>query len=292
MLMSHTTDGPHGARRAEPLLWPPAFQGAIFDFDGTVALTGGIWERVDREFLSARNLEYTSQFARDLSLLGFERGARFVVERFGLDEDPADICREWNRIGARIYAQEVSLRPGAAQYILTLRRTGVRCALATTNDANVIDSMKPRVDADLLFDARVHGSEVARTKEFPDIYLEAASRLGVDPGRCVVFEDIAPGLRSASLAGMTTCAVRSDDPGQDEKELARAADLWLDDWRDIALPADAVADDAGTHSLRGAGGAACGVRGAGRGAAEVPGVAAGAAGGVTGAGEPPRGRKG
>ena len=72
-------------------------------------------------------------------------------------------------------------------------------------------------------------------KSKPDIYLEAAQRLGAAPEDCIVFEDITVGIRSARCAGMLTCGVRSNDPAQDAEEVREAADLFLDDWRDIAL---------------------------------------------------------
>lgn len=215
-------------------LWPPAFGAAIFDFDGTLADTASVWHEVDRAFLGARGLPYDDEYPRMLSVLGFEGGARYTIERFGLKEGPQDICDEWNRMGRALYRTRVSLRPGAEAYIRALRGRGIPCALATTNDRDVLDSME-RVDVDALFDVRVHGKDVAHAKDHPDIYLEAASRMGAEPGRCIVFEDIVPGLVSARQAGMIACGVISHDPVQQVKEIRRVADLVLEDWRDIAL---------------------------------------------------------
>lgn len=214
-------------------LWPPSFEAAIFDFDGTIADTASIWHEVDLAFLGARGLPYDEEYPRRLSALGFEGGAAYTVKRYGLKEDPADICAEWNRMGRALYRTRVTLRPGAEHYIRALREAGVRVALATTNDKDVLDSMQ-HVDVDSLFDVRVHGREVARAKDHPDIYLEAAARLGVSPERCVVFEDIVPGLLSAKRAGMVACGVLSNDPVQQVAEIRRVADLVLEDWQDIS----------------------------------------------------------
>ena len=89
------------------------------------------------------------------------------------------------------------------------------------------------MDVDALFEAVVCGPEVARGKDHPDIYLEAARRLGAAPSDCVVFEDILPGVLSASRAGMSTVAVASADPRQPEAELRRVADLWIGGWEEI-----------------------------------------------------------
>ena len=225
-----------GAARATDILWPPHFDAAIFDFDGTIADTASLWHEVDLAFLGQRGLEYTEDYSRTISALGFEAGARYTIERFHLKESAADICDEWNRMGRALYRTRVTLRPGAEAYIRALREAGVPCALATTNDPDVLDSMQ-KVDVSSLFDARVQSRDVHAAKDVPTIYLEAASRLNVEPGRCIVFEDIVVGILSAKRAGMTTCGVRSNDPTQQVSELQSVADYFLDDWTDIRLDA-------------------------------------------------------
>lgn len=218
----------------EPSLWPPSFKAAIFDFDGTLAETWQIWQHVDEVFFAARGLEYSIEANRMLGVLGFGPGARWVIDEYGLDEKPEDICNEWQRMGREAYAREVELRPGAREYLVDLRGAGVKLALATTNDPQVMASMAPRVDVNSLFDAVVCGCEVARAKDHPDIYLEAARRLDVAPADCIVFEDIPTGIRSANSAGFATCGLRSTEPGQPVERIRELADLWLEGWGGLA----------------------------------------------------------
>lgn len=213
-------------------LWPPRFKAAIFDFDGTISDTATIWHEVDRAFLSSRGLPYTDEYPRMLSSLGFEAGARYTIETFGLRESVAEVCEEWKRMGRALFESHATLRPGVQLYVHALTERGVRVALATVNDRDVLKSLR-HVDVEALFEVCVYGGEVARPKDHPDIYLETARRLGIEPTDCIVFEDIATGLRSASSVGMLTCGVRSFDPVQRVDEVRSAADLWLDDWRDI-----------------------------------------------------------
>ena len=215
-------------------LWPPAFGAAIFDFDGTLALTADLWREVDEAFLAKRGLDYTPEFPRMLTTLGFAAGAEYCIRRFGLDEKPEDICREWNEMGSLLYRTEVELRPGAEAYLLALRARGVPLALATTNDVDVLRSME-HVDVDALFDVVVCGAEVSRGKDFPDIYVEAARRLGADCADCLVFEDIVPGILSAKSVRMQACGVRSNDPIQDFAAIARVADFTIDGWEEVGL---------------------------------------------------------
>lgn len=215
-------------------LWPPSFDAAIFDFDGTIADTAWLWQEVDRTFLGARGIEYTHEYARVLSVLGFGAGAQYTIETYGLRESPEDICAEWTRLSHALYRTRVQLRPGVQAYIDALRARGVRTALATANEPELIGTMK-RVDVNALFDTCVHGRDVGATKDQPDIYLEAARRLDVAPERCIVFEDIVPGVMAARDAGFLTCGVRSGDPAQEVDGLREEAELFLTDWRTLTL---------------------------------------------------------
>ena len=224
------TRGSSAERRAS--LWPPSFSAAIFDFDGTLAETWPLWRRVDEIFFATRGLPFDEDASTTLATLGFAAGAQWCVERYRLRDEVADIVDEWNRLGAALYETEVRLRPGAEGYLRALRAAGVPLALATTNDPHVLGAMR-RVDVYGLFDEVVCGREVARGKDHPDIYLEAARRLGAEPEGCVVFEDILPGTLSAARAGMATVAVASSDPRQPAAELRRAADAWIDGWEGL-----------------------------------------------------------
>ncbi len=219
---------------AAPTLWPPTFSGAIFDFDGTIARTGWIWEEVDRAFLGARGIEYSEEYARTLSVLGFGAGAQYTIETYGLHERPEDIRREWTLLSHALYRSRVELRPGVEGYIRSLRRAGVRCALATANEPELIGAME-LVDVVGLFDTCVHSCDVGAAKDQPDIYLEAARRLRVPPELCIVFEDIEPGICAARSVGFATCAVRSGERAQRFERVRSAAEIHLDDWDDIEL---------------------------------------------------------
>ena len=222
------------AERPELVLWPLEASGAIFDFDGTLAHTAHIWNEVDKTFLARRGFEVPSDYAQRLSALGFEEGARYTKERFGLKDSEEAIQAEWTELSEELYQREVRLRKGAHAYIEAVKAAGIPVALATTNRREVLSRME-HIDVLGLFDACVFGTDVSRGKDFPDIFLEAATRIGCDPASCVVFEDNLSAVRSARSVRMRCVAVRAKDATQRTDELRTHADLWLDDWRDIDL---------------------------------------------------------
>lgn len=216
------------------LLWPPSATALIFDFDGTIANTSGLWHEVDLAFLNKRGLPYDPEYPQRLSALGFVDGARYTIERYGLRESVEDICAEWTSMARDLYRRHVRLRPGVERYVNAVRELGVACALATTNDPDVLCTLS-NVRVSELFQTCVYGMDVGKGKDHPDIFIEAAGRLGVEPRNCLVFEDIPPAIRSAKRAGMVACGVRAHDPSQPSETVKREADLWLESWQNIPV---------------------------------------------------------
>ena len=95
--------------------------------------------------------------------------------------------------------------------------------------------MEARLPLGSLFPVRTYECELpGKTKEHPDIYLECARRLGTEPRDCVVFEDLAMGIRSAKEAGMTTVGVLTGLPQQNVEAIMRTADYVIRDWAEWA----------------------------------------------------------
>jgi len=90
-----------------------------------------------------------------------------------------------------------------------LHRAAWPLAIASSSTRAVIDALLQALDLDAVFDVRVSGedADVAHSKPAPDVYLAAAARLGIAPARCVAIEDSAPGVLSATRAGMLCVAV-------------------------------------------------------------------------------------
>jgi HAD superfamily hydrolase (TIGR01509 family) len=130
------------------------------------------------------------------------------------------------------YSRGLPLLPGAVD---TVRRMAARWPVGLASSANreVIDAVLAASGLDGVFGATVSGEEVAHGKPAPDIYVEAARRLGVDPGRSAAVEDSTNGLRSAAAAGMLVVALPNQEfpPAPDALALAAAVLSSLDELR-------------------------------------------------------------
>jgi len=109
----------------------------------------------------------------------------------------------------RLFEELVPREPmrGIRELLAELDSAGVPLAIASTAPARWVVTTAERIGVRSVFRAIVTGDEVARRKPAPDVYLEAARRLGVDPSRTIAIEDSAPGIASARAAGMPTVAI-------------------------------------------------------------------------------------
>jgi HAD superfamily hydrolase (TIGR01509 family) len=150
--------------------------------------------------------------------------SRYLHETVGLREPPEVINDEVVRRMLARYENELPVIPGAIEAVRRVADAGLRLAVASSSNRELIDAVLDRLSLTELFEVTVSSEEVARGKPAPDVYLEAASRLDVEPMRCVAIEDSASGIRAARAAGMRVVAYpnRHYPPAEDVLALAEA----------------------------------------------------------------------
>jgi HAD superfamily hydrolase (TIGR01509 family) len=124
----------------------------------------------------------------------------------GLAEPPEEINAEVVRRLEAVYRERLPLIPGAVEAVEQLAAS-LPLGLASSSNRELIDFVLEVSGLARHFTATVSSEEVARGKPAPDVYLEAARRLGVRPERCAAVEDSEAGIRSAKAAGMRVLAV-------------------------------------------------------------------------------------
>lgn len=204
------------------------FDGAIFDLDGTLLDSMKVWRAIDEAFFAERGIPFDPHFCDIVAPIGLVASAEYAIRQFGLTDTVEQLCAIWHGMAVEKYANEIELKPGAYAYIQRLKQCGKRLAIATASGRELILPALRRTGLLPFFDAVCTCDEVARPKGYPDICLYAAGRLGLAPGRCIVFEDALPGMQSGKAAGMPVVAVydRSADSSRDA--IRATADLCID----------------------------------------------------------------
>jgi HAD superfamily hydrolase (TIGR01509 family) len=178
----------------------------LFDMDGLIVDSEPLWFEVEREFARARGGEWTEALGMQCIGQGLASTLRVMHASFGF---PVDVPRDTSVIVELFVARvtELTLKAGFEDLLAEARSRGVPRALASSSARRLVDATLARFALRERFDAVVTGDCVAHPKPAPDIFLEAARRLGVPPAECVVLEDSLAGVRAAHAAGMRVIAV-------------------------------------------------------------------------------------
>ena len=178
----------------------------VFDMDGVLVDTEHLWDEVREELTREWGGRYTPEAQQAMMGMSSHEWSRYLHETVGLRELPGVINDEVVRRMLARYETDLPVIPGAVEAVDRLAAAGHRLALASSSNRELIDAVLRELELTAVFEVTVSSEEVARGKPAPDVYLEAARRLGVPPARCVAIEDSASGIRSAHAAGMRVIA--------------------------------------------------------------------------------------
>jgi len=214
-------------------------EAVVFDMDGVLLQSEEVWDEVREAYVRERGGRYDAEVQRAMMGMSSKEWSRYLYEHAGVPDPPEQINEEVVRRMLRTYTEHLPLIPGAGAAV---RRLAARWPLALASSSN-----RPLIDAVLkvsglapCFRATVSSEEVERGKPAPDVYLEAARRLGADPTRCAAIEDSHSGIRSAKAAGMRVVAIPNPSYPPGDEALAEA-DVVL---RSIAELEPSVVDPA------------------------------------------------
>jgi HAD superfamily hydrolase (TIGR01509 family) len=190
-----------GASRRRP-------SAVIFDLDGVLVDAEIWWDEVRRSWAAERGRGWTPDDLAAVMGANSLAWARIMRERLDLDlpdqlivdEIVGAMVERYKRLGA-------PLIEGAAAAVRRLAKAGVPLGLASSAHRAVIDAALVSLGIGDLLSAVVSSDDVAHGKPAPDVYLLAASRMGVDPASCLVVEDSLNGVLAGRAAGMTVALV-------------------------------------------------------------------------------------
>jgi HAD superfamily hydrolase (TIGR01509 family) len=198
----------------------------VFDLDGVLVDSEHVWDEVREELARERGGRWHERAQVDMMGMSSPEWSRYMHDVIGLADPPAAINDEVVRRLLARYAEELPLIDGAVEAVHRVARS-YRLGVASSSNRQVIDAVLDRSGLAQYFAATVSSEEVASGKPAPDVFLEAADRLGVAPDRCAAIEDSGNGIRAAHAAGMRVIAIpnRRYPPPNEALELA---DVVLD----------------------------------------------------------------
>ena len=197
----------------------------VFDLDGVIVDSEPIWDEVRERYILERGGRYDDEAQRAMMGMSSTEWSRYIHEELGVNAPPAQINADVVELMAARYGERLPLIPGAREGVERMA-CSFPCGLASSSNRRLIDEVLELVELAEFFRVTVSSEEVPRGKPAPDVYLEAARRLGVAPEGCAAIEDSHAGIRSAKAAGMRVVAIPNPHYPPDEEALV-AADVAL-----------------------------------------------------------------
>lgn len=202
----------------------------IFDLDGVLVDTEALSREANRKVMKEYGTELTQEEKRkaigrpDLEIF------RDALEARGLDLKPEELTREKDRIYLELIKGRVRPLPGAREILERLKEKGIPFAIASSGTPAKIRGSLTETGLIGLINTIVSANDISRGKPYPDIFLKAAEKLGMEPGDCLVVEDAEAGIEAAKAAGMRCIALKSPNTfGQDFSK----ADMILDSLKEV-----------------------------------------------------------
>ena len=177
---------------------------AIFDLDGTLLDSMWCWRKIDADFLASRGHIVTPDYTDAIKCMGWDEGARYTIDRYGLSETPEEVINAWFDLSEEYYRNKIPMKPYAKEYLAFLHEHNVPMAIAT--------SMEPKKNIDVVIDT---------------------NGLGVGPSECAVFEDILAAVRGAKAGGFQTVAIFDELSEADWPDMQKEATVAASSWKDL-----------------------------------------------------------
>ena len=215
------------------------WKAVIFDMDGTLACSMGVWRKIEIQFLDRRGIVMPDDYGAALRTMSYQEAAAYTISRFSLPETIPDVIREWHEMAVFEYGHTIELKDGAKEFIEALRKQGVKIALATVSSRELYEPFLRNKGIYQYFDVCVDTSQVQRGKGYPDIYLFAVQELSrslehpIAPSDCIVFEDVLQAVQAARSGGFQTCGVYDSSSDEEWSAIQMAADMTIESFTQL-----------------------------------------------------------
>lgn len=182
-------------------------EAVIFDMDGLLVDSEPVWAVAESAMMVQRGKQTDPDVQKHLVGLRMGDFLAAMIDAYSMTDTLEDLRAEIVERMVTLIPTEVQPRPGAPELLAALEARGIPCAIASSSGMAIINAVVTAQGWDRYFRTHVSGDDVPHGKPAPDIYLEAARQLGVDPAQCLALEDSPTGSRAAVAAGMICYAI-------------------------------------------------------------------------------------
>ena len=207
---------------------------AIFDADGTLLDSMGQWNLVPYKYVKSLGVAADENIAEKLFTMTISEAAEFIIDEYELSVTVEEAVEGMDAIIREFYKNDVKLKDGAGELLEFFKSRGIPMVIGTSTDRDCIEVGLERTGISAYFDRIYTSTEVGKSKEKPDLFIQAMEFMESSPDETIVFEDGLYSLRTAAALGMKTVGVFDEVSLSNQKELKELADLYVDEGESLA----------------------------------------------------------
>ena len=206
----------------------------IFDMDGTLVDSMGHWKNLEREFLLSKHIDTdVDEVLQHIQHMTIPAAMEYFIDRFGFEGTVDSLTEEFNALMAAHYASDVEVKPGVPAYLEKLHNSGVKMCIASATSVPLVTICLERLGLRKYFEFLLSCVDVNASKDKPDVFLEAARRLGGTPAETAVFEDSLVASTTAKAAGFYVVGIYDKYSEHNWPAIQALADELIIDWERI-----------------------------------------------------------
>lgn len=205
----------------------------IFDMDGTLIDSNGIWKDVDTAFLAKRGLSYTKEYYEGVAHTIFPLAAKFTKEFCRLPESEEAIMAEWMDMAGDLYGTSVPVKPGVRAYLDKLCAAGERLIVVTSAVPVHCRTALTHLGLMPYFERIIFAHDLQLEKKDPQLWCLTAELMGVAPADCTLYDDSVEACRGAKAAGMHAVGVYDPYFAGTEPEMQAVCDRYIRSFEEL-----------------------------------------------------------
>ena len=207
---------------------------AIFDADGTLLDSMGQWNLVPYKYVKSLGVAADENIAEKLFTMTISEAAEFIIDEYKLSVTVEEAVEGMDAIIREFYKNDVKLKDGAGELLEFFKSRGIPMVIGTSTDRDCIEVGLERTGISAYFDRIYTSTEVGKSKEKPDLFIQAMEFMESSPDETIVFEDGLYSLKTAAALGMKTVGIFDEVSLSNQKELKELADLYVDEGESLA----------------------------------------------------------
>ena len=205
----------------------------LFDLDGTLIDSTGVWRQVDHQFLSNHDLEMTDEYMTNITRSTFPVAAQYTKEYYHLDLTPDEIIVEWTALVQDAYQHHIPLKPGVREYLELTSSSGEPMAIVTSCAPELGLAVLERHCITSLFQHLIFAQDLGIEKRDPRFFRHVADCLKVSPADCTLYEDAPENSAIAKDMGMTVIGILDPLYAKEESQMFQICDQCIRDFTEL-----------------------------------------------------------